>query len=100
MIKIGTVQTTASTLLECDQFGLYFASLLLARYFRAKPTAIKMAGITTINIRPNAVSISERCSSPICPLGSSSAELQPLSNAVPAINDNHPKLLLYFLSLI
>ena len=70
MIKIGTVQTTASTLLECDQFGLYFASLLLARYFQAKPTAIKMAGITTINIRPNAVSISERCSSPICPLGS------------------------------
>ncbi|SAD47617.1 Uncharacterised protein [Enterobacter cloacae] len=100
MIRIGTVQTTASTLLECDQLGLYFASLLLARYFQAKPTAIKMAGITTINIRPKAVSINERCSSPICPLGSSSAESQPLSNTVPANNDNHPKLLLYFLSLI
>ncbi len=59
--------------IECDQFGLY-CILITARYFRAKPTAI--SGITTINIRPNAVSISgERCSSPICPLGSSSAEL-------------------------
>lgn len=67
---------------------------------RANPTAIKTAGITTIIIRPKAVRIKERCSSPICPFGSRSAESQPLSNTVPAINDIHPKLLLYFLSLI
>gem|GEM_PF-4920851 len=100
MIRIGMVQTTASTLLECDQLGLYFASVLVARYFQANTTAIKTAGITTIIIKPKAVRISERCSIAICPLGFNNALSQPLSNTAPAINDKIPKHLLYFMSLI
>ncbi|MNV54992.1 hypothetical protein D3C71_1472100 [compost metagenome] len=100
MIMIGMVQTTASILLECDQFGLYLASLLEARYFQAKANAIKITGITTININAIAVIISVRCSTPIAPLGFINTILQPLSITVEAINDNIPILLLYFLSLI
>src|SRR5699024_5756421 len=100
MIKIGTVQTTASTLLERDQFRQYLASLMLGRYYQAKPTDNKIAGITIINSWPNAVSNSDRCSRQICPLGSNNAELQRLGNTEPVNNDNQRKLLLYLLGLI
>lgn len=33
IIRTGTVQTTASTLLEWDQSGVYFAVVFVARYF-------------------------------------------------------------------
>src|SRR5476649_2160809 len=97
---IGTVQTTASILLEWDQFGLYLAFVLEARYFQANAKAMIITGITTISINPMAVSISVLCSSPIAPLGSINAVLQPLNINAEANKDNIPILLLYFLSLI
>ncbi|CAH0315767.1 hypothetical protein SRABI106_04190 [Rahnella aquatilis] len=100
MIIIGTVQTTASILLEWDQSGLYFAFVLEARYFQAKANAMIITGITTISIKPIAVKISVLCSSPIAPLGSINAVLQPLNITAEANKDNIPILLLYFLSLI
>ena len=44
MIKIGTVQTTASTLLECDQFGLYFSIFIARTILRGKTNSHQDCG--------------------------------------------------------
>ena len=77
MISSGTPQTTISTLVECDQSGVYFALVLPARKRQANTKVSTMAGITTISIRPMQIRIRSRWASPTMPFESSSTQSQP-----------------------
>src|SRR5471030_1749740 len=83
-----------------DTIGLNGSSAWVVFQVIVARKAMIITGITTISIKPIAVKISVLCSSPIAPLGSINAVLQPLNINAEANKDNIPILLLYFLSLI
>lgn len=59
-----------------------------------------ITGTTTISIKPSAVSISDFCSIPTCPLGLISAMSQPLSKLAVASSSKAPKPLFTSKSLM
>jgi hypothetical protein len=81
-IMQGITHHTTSIRVLCDQFGVYVALVLVARYFQANTIVKIITGITTINISNVAIMIKRFSSDAIKPFGSSTAISQPLRSSI------------------